>query len=214
MINNSYILNKLTNFKNKNNQLEILKRPSPFKSNFFFKKICKYIPSVSGFVHKGRAKTDIKKLLGKFLPSQTQCDINYNIWLNDMSNLCEIFCRFLNANKLSFWVGNSRGCQRYHVDMVPFRLLLTYAGQGTELLPNYAANRHAFYRGKPNSKIIKDKSARKFINKWDIAVFRGGKNGILHRTPDSALQNQSSILMRLDNSSFLEEINRINYNKI
>ena len=58
------------------------------------------------------------------------------------------------------------------------------------------------------------KSARKFINKWDIAVFRGGKNGILHRTPDSALQNQSSILMRLDNSSFLEEINRINYNKI
>ena len=58
-----------------------------------------------------------------------------------MSNLCEIFCRFLNENKLSFWVGNARGCQRYHVDMVPFRLLLTYAGQGTELLPNYAANR-------------------------------------------------------------------------
>jgi len=214
MINNSYILNKLTNFKNKNNQLEILKRPSPFKSNFFFKKICKYIPSVSGFVHKGRAKKDIKKLLGKFLPSQTQFDIYYNIWLDDMSNLCEIFCRFLNENKLSFWVGNARGCQRYHVDMVPFRLLLTYAGQGTELLPNYAANRHAFYQGKPNIKIIKDKSARKFINKWDIAVFKGGKNGILHRTPDSALQNQSSILMRLDNSSFLEEINRINYNKI
>ena len=41
------------------------------------------------------------------------------------------------------------------------------------------ANRNAFYLGKPNDKIIKDKSARKFINKWDIAVFRGGKNGIL-----------------------------------
>ena len=38
MINNSYILNKLTNFKNKNSQLEILKRPSPFKTNFFLKK--------------------------------------------------------------------------------------------------------------------------------------------------------------------------------
>ena len=213
MMNNSYILNKLSNFKTTNSQLEILTRPSPFKTNFFFKKICKYIPSVSGFVHKGRAKRDIKKLLGKFLPSQSQYNICYNIWLNDMSNLCEIFCRFLNENKLSFWIGNARGCQRYHVDMVPFRLLLTYTGQGTELLPNYGANRSAFYQGKPNSEIIKDKSARKFINKWYIAVFRGGRDGILHRTPDSALHNQSSILMRLDNSSFLEDINRLNYNK-
>ena len=212
-MNNSYILNKLTNFKNTNSQLEILKRVSPFKTNFFFKKICKYISSVSGFVHKGRAKRDIKKLLGKVLHSQSQYNIYYNIWLNDMSNLCEIFCRFLDENKLSFWIGNARGCQRYHVDMVPFRLLLTYTGQGTELLPNYAANRSAFYQGKPNSEIIIDKSARKFINKWDIAVFRGGRNGILHRTPDSALHNQSSILMRLDNSSFLEDINRLNYNK-
>ena len=63
--------------------------------------------------------------------------------------------------------------------------LLTYAGQGTELLPNYAKQTvSAFYRGKPNSEIIKDKSARKFINKWDIAVFRGGRNGI----PPSELQ--------------------------
>ena len=95
-MNNSYILNKLSNFKTTNNQLEILKRPSPFKTNFFFKKICKYIPSVSGFVHKGRAKRDIKKLLGKFLPSQSQYNICYNIWLNDMSNLCEIFSFTLN----------------------------------------------------------------------------------------------------------------------
>ena len=41
----------------------------------------------------------------------------------------------------------------------------------------------------------------------DIAIFRGGKNGILHRTPNSAL-NHSSILMRLDNSSFLEDIKK------
>ena len=95
--------------------------------------------------------------------------------------------------------------------MVPYRLLVTYAGQGTELLPDFAANRNAFDEGKPNEEIIKDKSALKFINKWDIAIFRGGKKGILHRTPDSALKESSSILMRLDNSSFLEEINKINY---
>ena len=123
-----------------------------------------------------------------------------------MSNVCKLFCTFLNTNKLSFWLGN-RGCKRYHVDMVPFRLLVTYKGQGTELLPNYAADRDAFIEGKPNNKIIKNKSARKFINKWDIAIFRGGKNGILHRN-DSALKCYSSILMRLDDSSFLEEIKK------
>ena len=47
-------------------------------------------------------------------------------------------------------------------------------------------------------KIIKDGLAKKFVKKWDIAIFRGGEKGILHRTPDKALEGQS-ILMRLDN---------------
>ena len=42
---------------------------------------------------------------------------------------------------------------------------------------------------------------------WDVAVFKGNKfrgreEGILHRTPDAAL-HLPSLLMRLDNSSFL-----------
>ena len=41
---------------------------------------------------------------------------------------------------------------------------------------------------------------------WDIAIFKGNKfsgnaKGILHRTPDAAL-NSPSLLMRLDDSSF------------
>ena len=175
--------------------------------NSFFSKS---IFSITGLISKNQPKKDIKKLLKKTLPLSIQDNSFYDIWLEDMSNVCKLFCTFLNTNKLSFWLGNSRGCKRYHLDMVPFRLLVTYKGQGTELLPNYAADRDAFIEGKPNNKIIKDKSARKFINKWDIAIFRGGKNGILHRTPDSALKCYSSILMRLDDSSFLEEIKKVN----
>ena len=58
--------------------------------------------------------------------------------------------------------------------------------------------------------IIMDKSALESVNTWDIAIFRGGSEGILHRTPDSALNGGSSMLLRLDNSSFLEEINKFN----
>ena len=130
--------------------------------------------------------------------------------LDDMSNLCKLFCKFIGDNKISFWVGTVRGCKRYHVDMVPFRLLVTYAGQGTELLPDYAANKSAFRDGKSNKEILKSKSALEYINKWNIAIFRGGEDGILHRTPDSALKSKSSILMRLDNRFFLEEIKNIN----
>ena len=48
--------------------------------------------------------------------------------------------------------------------MVPFRLLVTYAGQGTEVLPDCAVNRNAFQKEKP-MKNFKDKSALKFIKK-------------------------------------------------
>ena len=56
----------------------------------------------------------------------------------------------------------------------------------------------------------RDKSSVTHINKWDISIFRGGEKGILHRTPDSALKETSSILMRLDDSSFLEQIMQFN----
>ena len=204
------MIEKFIDFKKNESQLEILRRPSPAKSVLFFKEFSKSIFSITGFISKNQSKKDIERLLKNTLPTSIQNHSFYNFWLEDMSDICKLFCTFLNANKLSFWLGNARGCKRYHVDMVPFRLLVTYEGQGTELLPNYAADREAFIKGKPNNEIIKDKSARKFINKWDVAIFRGGRNGILHRTPDSALDCNSSILMRLDDSSFLEEIKKIN----
>jgi hypothetical protein len=128
-----------------------------------------------------------------------------------MSNICKLFCNFKNDKSISFWLGTQRGCKRYHVDMVPYRLLVTYAGQGTELLPNEGANRKAFIDGKSNKEILKNKSYLSNLNKWDIAIFRGGQEGILHRTPESALKGNSSILMRLDDKSFYNDINKINY---
>ena len=211
MLDYQRIKKKIIDFQNTDDQLKIINRKIPLNSEFFFKKLYKSLNSIYGFVSYDNPNDDLKKLLINKLSNDLKCDPFYDIWLNDMSSLCKIFCKFIGENKISFWIGTKRGCKRYHVDMVPYRLLVTYAGQGTELLPDFAANRNAFDEGKPNEEIIKDKSALKFINKWDIAIFRGGKKGILHRTPDSALKESSSILMRLDNSSFLEEINKINY---
>ena len=92
-------------------------------------------------------------------------------------------------------------------DKVPIRMLVTYAGQGTEWLPDNFADKIAYKNGEPNEKIIKDISAKQFIGEWDIAVFKGGPEGLLHRTPDSAL-NKNSILMRLDHPEFWKNIQR------
>ena len=124
---------------------------------------------------------------------------------SDMAGVCEIFCDTLKSESISFCLGTERGCSRYHIDNVPMRLLVTYSGQGTEWLPNEIANRIAFEEGLPNEKIVRDYSKIQHIDTWNIAIFRGGSAGLLHRTPDSALKNPS-ILLRLDHESFWDNI--------
>jgi len=200
----------LGHFKFRNEQIANLNRNKPLMSDSFFKKLLKYPFTIEGYVYYSNAKKNIHSILKNTIPKNIQNESFYDYWVEDMSKICQMFCLFQKEKKISFWVGTQRGCNRYHVDMVPFRLLVTYAGQGTELLPNYAANRNAFLEGKPNGEIIKNKNAIEYIDSWDIAVFRGGKSGILHRTPDSVSDGQSSILMRLDESSFLEDLRRVN----
>ncbi len=193
-------------FQNKTDQVGILPRTVPYESNFFFSKLFSNPFSVSGFVNEKNAKKDIHELIKNVLRQKIEFGSFYDKWLNDMSHICEIFCSFKEKQKISFWLGSERGCKRFHVDRVDYRLLVTYSGKGTELLPDSAADRSAFIEGKPNDEIIKDHTAVKYIDNWDISIFRGGDKGILHRTPDSALKKSSSILMRLDDPSFLEKI--------
>ncbi len=201
-------INSLKDFKNREDQIGILERNTPPEADFFFKKLYQTPFSISGHVCKKNSKGDIHKLLKSEIPAKIQYDPFYENWLVDMSNICKIFCSMQAEKKISFWLGSQRGCKRYHIDVVPFRLLVTYAGQGTEILPNEAADRNAYINGKSNKQIIKDKTALRYIKKWDIAVFRGGDKGVLHRTPDSALDGNSSIMMRLDDKSFLEGLKK------
>jgi len=210
MILNCENMKSLMDFKHNNHQLAILNRQAPEDSNVFFSELNITPFSTSGYVSSENSLKDISKLTEEKIPSKIRKNLFFEKWLNDMSEICKMFCLFQEKDKISFWLGSERGCKRFHVDMVPYRCLITYSGQGTELLPDNAADRNAFISGKPNENIIKDRSAIRYLNKWDVAIFRGGKHGILHRTPESALNDRSSILMRLDDSTFLEQIEKIN----
>ena len=108
MISYHNIKNTLRDFKNGDSQLEILKRKTPKKSDLFFKKLFNFLPSTSGYISLSNTKKDIQDLLKNNIPSKIKSDSFYDIWIDDMTNLCKIFCFFLGEDKVSIWVGAHR----------------------------------------------------------------------------------------------------------
>ena len=206
-------MDAIKDFPNKSDQLAIMNRSMPENASLFFKQLLKISFNITGEIYKETATINIKDLLSNKLPKKIKNNVFYQPWIEDMANLCEMFCITEKSSYISFSISSHRGCRRYHIDNVPLRLLVTYAGQGTEWLPDEFANKRAYANGEPNEKIIKDISKKQFVGEWDIALFKGGPEGLLHRTPDSAL-NKNSILMRLDHARFWKDIQRnVNQNK-
>ena len=198
-------IEKISEFSKQDYQLIEIERKNMNNSDSFFREIMYEPFRFIGKISKKNSSEDIKRILRDIIPLSSQTNFFYKTWVSDMSEICQIFCDTLNSKSVSFCLGTERGCSRYHIDNVPMRLLVTYMGQGTEWLPNEIANRNAFEEGLPNEKIVKDSSKIKSIKTFNVAIFRGGAAGLLHRTPDSALKNPS-ILLRLDHESFWDNI--------
>jgi len=190
-------------------QLAIVERAVPTGANDFFTALLSSstFEEVHGNVRKKSSLADISSILDSAdIPLKLRKLPFYKEWLRDIATICEVSCALQGKDCVDATIETSRGCIRYHVDMVPQRLLVTYSGQGTEWIPNEAADRDAFLKGKPNPKIILDKSALRWMNPFDVSVFRGGDgNGLLHRTPDSALKSKS-LLLRLDEPGFCTRV--------
>ena len=200
-------LRDLATFKHQEGQLAILERQPLGGGDEFFKKVSERPLSVIGIVGKKTCVEEILALLEDEISEDLKSSDFYMQWVIDMAGVCNIFCETLATNTVGFCLATQRACQRYHIDNVPLRLLVTYYGRGTEWVPDSAVDRLAYDSGMPNDKILTNNNARKFLNAWDIAIFRGGPDGLLHRTPDAAL-NTPSILLRLDHESFWDTVFR------
>ena len=202
-------LDNILNTSKTKSYLTISERNSPIGFNDFFKKIIYKPFNINGNVFKKSSVNDIKDILEEKISVSAKNSIHYNYWINDMAKMSSIFCDIMGSIDISFSLGTSRGCSRYHIDNVPMRLLVTYYGQGTEWLPIDNADYGAYSKGKDNENILKDPKKRMYLKPWHISIFKGGSDGILHRTPDSALKSPS-LLMRLDHSTFLKDIEKYN----
>ena len=202
-------INNISNFRNNNSYLSIVERKTPQESKEFFKILTQKTISISGEVFKKSCMDDIQILLNEITLNKLRTNLFYKKWIKDMAKISSIFCDILNTSNISFSLETSRSCKRYHIDNVPVRLLVTYYGKGTEWAPRHACNYSAYYRGEKNEKIINNFKEIRYIKNWNIAIFKGQKfngkeKGILHRTPDDAL-NHASLLMRLDHPSYLSQ---------
>ncbi len=206
-------LDNIINTSNTKSYLTISERNVPRGANNFFKKIINKPFNINGKVFKKSCVNDIKDILEDKISIIVKNSFHYNLWINDMAKMSTIFCDIMGTNDISFSLGTSRGCSRYHIDNVPLRLLVTYYGQGTEWLPTDNADYEAYSKGKDNENILKDPKKRMYLKPWHISIFKGGSDGILHRTPDSALKSPS-LLMRLDHSNFLNDIEKYNTLKL
>ncbi len=199
-------MESIKDFPNKSDQLTVMNRCMPENANLFFTELIKISFNITGKINKEAATIDIKDLLSDKLSKKIQNNVFYQNWIEDMANLCKLLCVIEKSSYISYSISSHRECRRYHIDNVPLRLLVTFAGQGTEWLPDNFADKIAYKNGESIEK-IKNISAKQFIGEWDIAVFKGGPKGLLRRTPDSDLNN-NSILMRLDHPEFWENIQR------
>ncbi len=200
-------LDELKHFFRDNSYLSIVKRNEPQEAKNFFKEILIKPFNFELQVFRGSILENIRDVLDKIISKSLINKSIYSVWTGDMAKICKIYCDMLNADSICFSLSSSRSCKRFHIDNVSVRLLVTYYGIGTEWVPSNACDYSAYFNGKNNNEIIKDTSAIKFMNTWDIAIFKGNKflgneKGILHRTPYAAM-NSSSILMRLDCKSLL-----------
>ena len=198
---------ELSAFANDLSTMRIVERDTPKGSDLFFKELLTEPFNVSKEIFQSNSLEDIESMLNRIIPSKLKNNNFFYFWLKDMANITTVFSEIIKEKSICLALETSRGCKRYHIDNVPMRLLVTYYGRGTEWLPSDAADYDAYYSGKNNKKILINSAKKKFLKKWDIAIFKGQKHksnerGILHRTPDSAL-NKISLLMRLDSPKYL-----------
>ncbi len=83
---------------------------------------------------------NLRTRIGGLLPEAAHraCPIGMNALLDDVDFLARAFSDLLAADELmvSLEAPTGASCPRFHVDRVGIRMLVTYRGPGTEILPN------------------------------------------------------------------------------
>jgi hypothetical protein len=111
--------------------------------------------------------------------------------------------------KASLEVVETDSCRKFHADLVGVRLLCTYAGPGTQWVPNASARREMLSQPRlafeaANQAIAPKQEAVRQVATGDVALLKGEAwpgnrgNGIIHRSPPIEREGERRLLLTLD----------------
>lgn len=129
----------------------------------------------------------------------------------DIKELVNMFCYLFNLKRVGFRLSvlDRAMCPRFHVDMVPCRLITTYQGIATEWIEHCQVNRSklgAASHGKTDdeSGVYSKNSDIQKLKVGHVALLKGeGWNnnsggGLVHRSPDVKNDKDKRLLLTLD----------------
>lgn len=120
----------------------------------------------------------------------------------DIARLARLFAALLGTNAVHGRLEaiDSPACRLFHADHVGLRLLCTYAGAGTEWVPDAAVDRA---RLGDNRAALRDPAAVRRLPRFAVAILKGhawpgnAGRGVVHRSPDAS-PDRPRLLLCLD----------------
>ena len=133
-------------------------------------------------------------------------------WLSDdVQRLVVIFSTLAEESRIRVRLERIRdnGCAKFHVDTLKLRLLCTYAGPGTEWVPEGRGRRDClgWNRGstdEANARIVPDSKAVQTMATGSVAVFKGRLHpgfegqGLIHRSAPVCCEKEHRLRLCLD----------------
>jgi hypothetical protein len=118
----------------------------------------------------------------------------------DIVALARGFSERAGARRLAIRLERVTGlaCKYFHVDFVALRLIVTYAGRGTEYVGAGDADRSALGSGE-NRRIVPDRARIRRVPRYAVAYFRGESaapgGGVVHRSPPASRRRPRLVLV-------------------
>lgn len=123
----------------------------------------------------------------------------------DLAGLARRFARVMEASRIKVRVERLArdGCRLFHTDFVSVRLITTYAGPGTLILPDAAVRRAGLGKG-DNARIVMDPTAVVAVPTRAVALLKGeaypgsAGRGCVHRSPPVAGTGAVRLVVAMD----------------
>lgn len=133
-------------------------------------------------------------LLALFVESGTPMTEQALWWIDDVAVLADRYRAVAGTDVIDLRLEHTThdACWKFHIDHVKVRLVTTYAGRGTELVPQDSREEARRLQRQYEGPLQR-------MSAGEVAIFRGGAEGVVHRSPPIAGtgENRSVLVLNI-----------------